>query len=79
MTFNTRISTKPLPNDTKSLLPSLLKIPNCKIRSATPHCDLVLVLDTLHDNGDYVTEIANTASALIILVLRRSRFHQLVR
>ena len=72
-TINPRVSTKPLPNDAlpadvrRSKTP-LLKLPNnCKIRSATPNYDLVLVLDTLYDNGHYVTEIANTASALIIL------------
>ena len=72
-TINPRVSTKPLPNDAlpvdvrRSKTP-LLKLPNnCKVRSATPNYDLVLVLDTLYDNGHYVTEIANTASALIIL------------
>ena len=75
-TINPRVSTKPLPNDAKSPLPvdvrrsktPLLKLPNnCKVRSATPNYDLALILDTLYDNGHYVTEIANTDSALIIL------------
>ena len=71
-TINPRVSTKPLPNDAlpvdvrRSKKP-LLKLPNnCKVRSATQNYDLVLVLDTLYDSGHYVTEIANTDSALII-------------
>ena len=58
----------------KTVFSHLKLLNNCKVRSATPNYDLVLVLDTLYDNGHYVTEIANTDRVLMILCSDRHSF-----